>query len=85
MTHYRPRLLLAVLLLAFGDGVLRVVGFGFGLGDLFVAGFVQGGAKPDIDGEALAGATFIYAADRRDIAVIAPVGHANVAKLDGLA
>src|SRR5208282_2906133 len=74
-----------MLLLAFGDGILRVVGFGFGLGDLFVAGFVEGGAEANVDGKALAGASFVYAADRRNIAVIAAVSYANVAKLDGLA
>src|SRR5208282_2964636 len=74
-----------MLLLAFGDGILRVVGFGFGLGDLFVAGFVEGGAEANVDGKALAGASFIYAADRWNIAVIASVSYANVAKLDGFA
>jgi hypothetical protein len=77
--------LLAVLLGAFGDGVLGGVGIGFRFGELFVADFVEGGAEADVDGEALTGATFIYAANRRDIAVVAAVGYANVAKLDRLA
>src|SRR5277367_514711 len=81
----RSRLLLAVLLLTFGYRFLRIVRFGFGLGDLFVPGFVQSRAKPHIDGKALACASFIYAADRRNVAVIAPVGYSDVAKFDGLA
>ena len=65
-----------MLLGALGDGVLG--GFGFGLGELFMAGFVQGGAEADVDREALACATFIYAANRRDVAVVAAVGYADV-------
>jgi hypothetical protein len=64
MTHCGTQLLLAVLLLAFRDAFLRVIRFGFGLGDLFVPGFVQSGAKPHIDGKALAGAPFIYVSGR---------------------
>jgi hypothetical protein len=77
--------LLAVLLLTLGDGVLGVVGFGGRFGDLFVAGIVERWAEAHVDRETLAGATFVYAADRGDVAVVAAVGDANVAKLDGFA
>ena len=77
------RLLLALLLRAFGDGVLGVVGFRFRLSELFVAGFVEGGAEADVDREALAGATLINAANRGHITVIAAIGYADVTKLDG--
>lgn len=78
-------LLLAVLLGALGDGVLGVAGIGFGFGELFVAGFIQGGTKADVDGEALTSATFIYTSNRGDVAVVAAISYANVTKLDGFA
>lgn len=78
-------LLLAVLLLTLWDGVLGVVGFGGRFGDLFVAGIVKRGAEAHVDRETLAGATFVYASYRRDVAIVAAVGDANVAKLDGFA
>jgi len=75
--------LLAVLLRALRDGVLAFVGFGGGFGDLFVAGVVEGGAEADVDGKALTGAAFIYSANGRNVAVVAAISDANVAKLDG--
>jgi hypothetical protein len=77
--------LLAVLLGALRDGVWGGVRIGFGLCELFVAGFVQSGAEADVDGEALACPTLVYAADRRHVAVVAAIGYADVTKLDGLA
>jgi hypothetical protein len=77
------RLLLAVLLRAFGDGVLGVVGFRFRLSELFVAGFVEGGAEAHVDREALAGAAFINAANRGHVTVVAAIGYADMTKLDG--
>jgi hypothetical protein len=77
--------LLAVLLGALLGRGVGFFGFGGGFGELFLAGVVESGAEADVNGEALAGASFIYAADRGDVAVVAAVSYANVAELDGQA
>ena len=77
--------MLAVLLRALGGGVFGYFGLGGGLGEFFVAGIVESGTETDIDGETLAGATFIYAANRGYVAVIAAVGDADMAEFDRFA
>lgn len=74
-----------MLLGALGGGFFVLFCFAGGFGEFFVAGIVESGAEADIDGEALAGATFIYAANWGYIAVIAAVGDADVAKFDRFA
>src|SRR5579862_9277141 len=83
--EFQRGLLLAVLLLAFGGRLFELIGFGTGLGELFVPGFVESGAEADVDRKALAGATFIYAADWRDVTIVAAIGNADVAKFDRFA
>jgi hypothetical protein len=58
------RLLLAVLLGALLGRGVGFFGFGGGFTELFVAGVVESGAEADVDGEALACAAFVDAADR---------------------
>jgi hypothetical protein len=77
--------LLAVLLGTLGGGVFGYFGLGGGLGEFFVTGIVESGTETDVYREALAGATFIYAADRRYVAVVAAVGDADMAKFDRFA
>ena len=77
------RLLLAVLLGALLWRGVGFFGFGRGFGKLFVAGIVEGGAEADVDGEALACAPFVDAANRGNVAVVAAVGYADVAEFDG--
>src|ERR1700683_3130442 len=85
----RGILLLLLLLRFLLGGLLRAIeerggffGIGRGFGELFVAFFVECRPDADIDGEALAGETFIYAADGRNVTVVAAGGNANVAQAD---
>src|ERR1700690_4171318 len=62
----------------------RIGGIAGGFGELLVAFFVERGADANVHGEALAGESFIYAADGSDVAVVASIGDADVAKADGI-
>src|ERR1700683_801783 len=88
----RGILLLLLLLRFLLGGLLRAIeerggffGIGGGFGELFVAFFVECRADADVNGEALAGETFIYAADGRNVTVVAAIGKANVTKADRIA
>lgn len=59
-------------------------GCGVGVGELLATFAIEGGADADVDGKSLAGVTFVNASDGSDVAVIAAVGDADVAKSDGI-
>lgn len=85
LTGIPNALLLAVLLGSLGGGLFVHFGFRGGFCEFFLAAIVERGAKSDIDGEALAGAAFIYAANRGHVAIITAIRDTDVAKFDGLA
>lgn len=76
-------LLLAGLLGSFDEsgGIGEIHG---GLVHLFMAFFVESGADANVNGEALAGLSFVNAADGSYVAIVAAAGNTNMAEANGI-